>query len=56
MTETGELSSEELDAIDEEVMVLIEQSVTEAKAAARPTADQVNEDVYISYSTQTGTS
>ena len=49
MAETGEVSVEELDAIDEEVMALIEQSVSEAKAAARPTAEQVTEDVYINY-------
>ena len=49
MAETGEVSQEELDAIDTEVMALIEQSVTEAKAAARPTPEQVEEDVYISY-------
>jgi TPP-dependent pyruvate/acetoin dehydrogenase alpha subunit len=55
MAETDEVSQEEMDAIDEEVMALIEQSVTEAKAAPRPTAEQVSQDVYISYSTQTGT-
>ncbi|MFK7977083.1 MAG: thiamine pyrophosphate-dependent dehydrogenase E1 component subunit alpha [Halioglobus sp.] len=49
MAETGEVSADELDAIDAEVMALIEQSVTEAKAAARPTPEQVTEDVYITY-------
>jgi TPP-dependent pyruvate/acetoin dehydrogenase alpha subunit len=49
MAETGELSEAELDAIDAEVMAEIEQSVTDAKAAARPTAEQVTEDVYIQY-------
>jgi len=49
MAETGEVSVEELDAIDEEVLALIDESVTAAKAAARPTADQVTEDVYIQY-------
>ena len=49
MAETGELSESELDAIDAEVMAEIEQSVTDAKAA-RPTAEQVTEDVYIQYS------
>jgi acetoin:2,6-dichlorophenolindophenol oxidoreductase subunit alpha len=49
MGETGELSMAELDAIDTEVMALIEQAVTEAKAAARPTPEQVTEDVYINY-------
>ena len=47
--ETGELSEAELDTIDTEVMAEIEQSVTDAKAAARPTAEQVTEDVYIQY-------
>ncbi|NCF19793.1 MAG: ABC transporter substrate-binding protein [Haliea sp.] len=49
MAETGELGSDELDAIDTEVLALIEQAVTESKAAARPTAEQVTEDVYIHY-------
>ena len=49
MAETGELSEAELDVIDAEVMAEIEQSVTDAKAAARPTAEQVTEDVYIQY-------
>ncbi len=50
MAETGELSTEELDAVDAEVMELIEHAVTEAKAAPRPTPEQVTEDVYINYS------
>ena len=49
MAETGELSSEELDAIDSEVLAQIEQAVAAAKSAARPTAEQVTEDVYINY-------
>jgi pyruvate dehydrogenase E1 component alpha subunit len=49
MAETGEVSGDELDAIDEEVLALIEQAVTEAKAAPRPTAEEVTRDVYISY-------
>lgn len=49
MAETGELSSEELDTIDTEVLALIEQAVAEAKAAPRPTPDQVEQDVYINY-------
>jgi pyruvate dehydrogenase E1 component alpha subunit len=49
MAETGDLSAEELDAVDAEVLALIDQAVTEAKAAARPTADEVTRDVYISY-------
>ena len=49
MAETGELSSEELDAIDSEVLAQIEQAVAAAKSAARPTAEQVTEDVYNNY-------
>jgi pyruvate dehydrogenase E1 component alpha subunit len=49
MAETGELSSDELDAVDAEVMALIDKAVAEAKAAPRPTPDQVEQDVYISY-------
>lgn len=49
MADTGEVSSDELDAIDAEVLALIEQAVIEAKAAPRPTPDQVAQDVYINY-------
>lgn len=49
MAETGELSEAELDAVDSEVMALIEEAVSGAKAAARPTPEQVTEDVYINY-------
>ena len=49
MVGTGEVGSDVLDGIDAEVMALIEQSVTDAKAAARPTPEQVTEDVYINY-------
>lgn len=49
MAETGEISVDELDAIDAEVMALIEQSVKDAKAAPRPTPEQVDTDVYINY-------
>ena len=49
MAETGEISAEELDAIDTEVMAVIEQSVVDAKSAARPTPEQVTADVYINY-------
>jgi len=47
--ESGAVSVEELDAIDSEVLALIDRAVTEAKAAARPTPEQVTQDVYISY-------
>ncbi|QFU75055.1 thiamine pyrophosphate-dependent dehydrogenase E1 component subunit alpha [Halioglobus maricola] len=49
MAETGDLEQSELDAIDAEVMTLIEQAVSAAKSAARPTPEQVTEDVYINY-------
>lgn len=51
MAQTGEVSDAELDAIDGEVMSLIERAVTEARAAPRPSADQVEQDVYINYGT-----
>jgi acetoin:2,6-dichlorophenolindophenol oxidoreductase subunit alpha len=43
------LSDADLDAVDAETLDLIEQSVTEARAAPRPTAEDVLTDVYISY-------
>ena len=49
MEASGEIAASELDTIDEEVMALIDQAVSEAKAAPRPTADQVTTDVYVSY-------
>jgi pyruvate dehydrogenase E1 component alpha subunit len=39
----------QLDAIDAEVLALIEEAATEAQAAAPPPAESVYEDVYISY-------
>ena len=49
MAETGELSAEELDKIDEEVLALIDTAVDEAKKAPRPTPEEVTQDVYINY-------
>ena len=49
MATTGELGDAELDAIDTEILALIERAVTEAKAAPRPTPEQVDQDVYINY-------
>lgn len=49
VTEAKLLENADLDAIDAEVMNLIEESVVEARAAARPTAEDVLTDVYISY-------
>jgi len=43
------LDMAELDAVDAEVMTLIEEAVAEARAADRPTAEDVLTDVYISY-------
>ena len=47
--QSAAVSSAELDAIDAEVMALIERAVDEAKAAPRPTPDEVTRDVYIEY-------
>ena len=49
MAESGELGAAELDAIDAEVLALVERAVTEAKTAPRPTPSQVTQDVYINY-------
>lgn len=50
VTDAGELSAAELDAVDEEVLSLIEAAVAEAKAAPRPTPADVDTDVYVNYS------
>ena len=52
MAQTSELSSDEMDAIDTEVLALVEEAVTRAKAAPRPTPEQVTQDVYINYGKQ----
>jgi acetoin:2,6-dichlorophenolindophenol oxidoreductase subunit alpha len=49
VTDAKLLDDADLDAVDDDVMSLIEDSVTEARAAARPTAQDVLVDVYISY-------
>jgi pyruvate dehydrogenase E1 component alpha subunit len=49
VTEAKLLEGADIDAIDAEVEALIERAVAESKAAPRPTADHVLEDVYISY-------
>ncbi len=49
VTEAKLLEHADLDAVDADVMTLIEDSVTEARAAARPTTQDVLTDVYISY-------
>jgi TPP-dependent pyruvate/acetoin dehydrogenase alpha subunit len=52
MAESGEIESDEMDRIDEEVLALIELAVTEAKQAPRPDPANVDSDVYINYSAQ----
>ncbi|MCR6485546.1 thiamine pyrophosphate-dependent dehydrogenase E1 component subunit alpha [Amycolatopsis sp. OK19-0408] len=49
VTEAGELAEQVLDAIDAEVAKLIEDAVTEAKAAPKPTKEDLETDVYVSY-------
>ena len=43
------LSEAELNTIDDEVMALIEDAVEEAKAAPLPLAEELTNDVYVSY-------
>ena len=45
----GTLSAEALDAIDDEVLALIDAAVDEARAAPPPSVDEVETDVYVSY-------
>jgi len=47
--EYGNVTSDELDAVDSEVAQLIEEAVSEAKSAPPPPPEQVLEDVYVSY-------
>jgi acetoin:2,6-dichlorophenolindophenol oxidoreductase subunit alpha len=49
VTEAKLLEGTDIDKLDQEVTDLIDRAVAEAKAADRPTADHVLEDVYISY-------
>ena len=49
VVETEQLEESTLDAIDAEVAKLIEDSVTEAKAAPKPTFADLETDVYVSY-------
>ncbi len=49
VTEAGLLEGGQLDAIDGEIKSLIEQTVTEAKAALPPTEADLMTDVYASY-------
>lgn len=43
------LDGADIDAVDAEVAALIDRAIAESRAAPRPTAGQVLEDVYISY-------
>jgi pyruvate dehydrogenase E1 component alpha subunit len=47
--ETGQLAAEQLDAVDAEVARLIDDAVTEAKAAPKPGRADLETDVYVSY-------
>lgn len=49
VVETGEVTDEQLDAVDREVGDLIEESVRLAKEAPKPTHSDLETDVYISY-------
>jgi acetoin:2,6-dichlorophenolindophenol oxidoreductase subunit alpha len=49
MAKSGELNAAELDGVDADVMALIEGSVQAARKAPRPTAAQVERDVYVNY-------
>jgi pyruvate dehydrogenase E1 component alpha subunit len=49
VTEAGQLSDADLDAIDAEVASLIEETVAEAKAAPEPSSSDLLTDVYVNY-------
>ena len=49
VTATGQLSADDLAAVDTEVAALIERAVTEAKAAPRPGQADLLTDVYVRY-------
>jgi pyruvate dehydrogenase E1 component alpha subunit len=49
VTETGQLTGAQLDAIDAEVAALIDASVAEAKAAPQPAPADLQTDVYVTY-------
>jgi TPP-dependent pyruvate/acetoin dehydrogenase alpha subunit len=49
VTQSGDISRSELDAIDSEVAELIEDSVAAAKAAPEPDEKELLTDVYVSY-------
>ena len=49
VTESGELDAGQLEAIDTEIGSLVEEAVSEAKAAPPIPVDQLLTDVYVSY-------
>lgn len=49
VTESGVIRQAELDAIDQDVLTLIDRAVDEAKAAPLPTAADLLTDVYVKY-------
>jgi acetoin:2,6-dichlorophenolindophenol oxidoreductase subunit alpha len=49
VTSAGLVDERELAAIDEQVRALIDEAVTEAKAAPDPDPAEVRTDVYVSY-------
>ena len=49
VTEAGVLTDAELNAIDAEVLTLIDEAVEEAKAAPLPAAEELTTDVYVAY-------
>ncbi|NMH96129.1 thiamine pyrophosphate-dependent dehydrogenase E1 component subunit alpha [Pseudonocardia acidicola] len=49
VTETGQLTNDQLDAVDVEVAKLIDEAVVEAKAAPKPGPADLLTDVYVSY-------
>jgi len=49
VTESGQLTGDQLDQVDQEVTKAIDASVTAAKAAPKPGADDLLTDVYVSY-------
>jgi pyruvate dehydrogenase E1 component alpha subunit len=49
VTSSGEVPAAELDAIDKDVLALIDRAVAQAKADPKPTAADLLTDVYVSY-------
>ena len=49
MTSAGEVSADDLRAVDSEVQALIDDAVTKAKAAPEPEPADLLTDVYVKY-------